>query len=409
MAYVPSINLSDVLEHAAFGVWIEHMHDGRDALVCKAPETVGKAVYRGAKCAFLPMVVPADHRAVLCLGLKVHDESHHPFTAAASTVAGRHVEAVKNILAARSMTMHLLNELNHPVLSAWCMLDNLAAQAALDRLAAAQPYVLEPPMPIPSAPEVVRLANAALDQFQQRAYPSISGGDAAFDIPLTLDVWPAIDVFEVTPTLGGGPFRIDEADEGRKLERAVEVAIDAIYPGGSFRTPTVGSGSARRELTDLLAFDAQWICVVESKALSVLGADRDRPSERRAATITKHVRKALDQLRGALVNVRSDVEIKDAGGSPIAIVNRETSPAQAIVLLSEMYAFLDWRAIAEQVMEASESDRYRALFHVMDLSELGHLVRMSANAEMFNQFLFQRWAQVKIKGTAYGRVRHAVR
>jgi hypothetical protein len=45
----------------------------------------------------------------------------------------------------------------------------------------------------------------------------------------------------------------------------------------------------------------------------------------------------------------------------------------------------------------------------MDLSELGHLVRMSANAEMFNQFLFQRWVQVKIKGTAYGRVRHAVR
>lgn len=43
----------------------------------------------------------------------------------------------------------------------------------------------------------------------------------------------------------------------------------------------------------------------------------------------------------------------------------------------------------------------------MDLSELSHIARMSANAEMFNGFLFQRCVQVKMKGTAYGRVRPA--
>jgi len=154
-----------------------------------------------------------------------------------------------------------------------------------------------------------------------------------------------------------------------------------------------------------LAFNVESICLVEAKALSVLGSDLGRPSDRRASTVNKHVTKAMQQLRGALANLRSTIDINDAAGKPIAITNRDASPAHAIVLLSEMYAFLDWRPIARELADASEDPRHRALFHVLDLTELGSIVRASQNAATFHRVLVQRWLQVKMKGTAYGRVR----
>lgn len=149
MAYIPSAGLADVLENAAIGVWIEHLHDGRDALVCKVPETVSKAVYRGAPCVFLPMTVPVPSCDVLCLGLKIFDEPDHPLTAVATTMTESYVVALTKMLVSRSMPLHFVNELNPPVLSASCALDAAAAQFALDRLSAADPYILRPPMEIP--------------------------------------------------------------------------------------------------------------------------------------------------------------------------------------------------------------------------------------------------------------------
>jgi hypothetical protein len=337
MAYIPSAGLADVLEKAAIGLWIEHLHDGRDAFVCKVPETVSKAVYRRVPCVFLPTIVPTAGRNVLCLGLKVFDEPDHPLTAVSATMTESHVAALKRILASRSTSLHFLNELNHPVLSASCALDGAAAQLALDRLSADAPYM-------------------------------------------------------------------DDSDEGAKLEGSLQVAIDSIYPGSTFRSPTVCSGASQREFTDLLAFDVESICLVEAKAVAVLRADLGRRSGRRAATLKKHMTKAVRQLGGALAKLRSTIDINDAAGQRIAIPNRDTSPAHAIVVLSEMYAFLDWRSIARELVDASEDPRHRALFHVLDFTELGSVVRASQNAPSFHRVPVQRWLQLKMKGTAYGRV-----
>jgi len=128
------------------------------------------------------------------------------------------------------------------VLSASCALDGAAAQLALGRLSTTALYVLQPPMEIPPVPELLRIVNEALDRFQRLAYASTADvrdrdGGAPTAIPLTLNIWPAIDLVEVTPTLGGGPFRIDDSDEGAKLERSLQVALDSIYPGSTFRRP----------------------------------------------------------------------------------------------------------------------------------------------------------------------------
>src|SRR5436189_4151928 len=79
-------------------------------------------------------------------------------------------------------------------------------------------------------------------------------------------------------------------------------------------------------------------------------------------------------------------------------------PVHGIVLLSEMYAFIDWREIGRQVVALSNNEDDMALFHVVDLLELSDVARQSDSAAMFNNFLVQRWLGVRMKGTAYGRI-----
>jgi hypothetical protein len=44
-----------------------------------------------------------------------------------------------------------------------------------------------------------------------------------------------------------------------------------------------------------------------------------------------------------------------ADGTPIEIPNRETSIVHAIVLLSEMYHAVDWKAVAKEIAEVTEN------------------------------------------------------
>jgi hypothetical protein len=60
MSFVPSIKLSEALTRAGVGVYVEKLGDGRIAIVCKAPETAIKALYRGAACTLLMSAIHAE-------------------------------------------------------------------------------------------------------------------------------------------------------------------------------------------------------------------------------------------------------------------------------------------------------------------------------------------------------------
>jgi hypothetical protein len=223
-------------------------------------------------------------------------------------------------------------------------------------------------------------------------------------IPIELELWTPTEIFEANETALSGPFRIDDENEGQKVERVVVASLSSVYGENTYRSVAVRSGSASRELIDALAFDQNSICLVEAKATAVLATDSERPSARRAASATKQVMKALRQLRGALAKIRSNEDLYTEDGTRLLLPHRDELPAHAIVLLSEMYAFVDWKRVAQDVIALSENERDRALFHVFDVLELNNIVRHSKDPMMFNQFLIQRWVGVKVKGTAYGRV-----
>src|SRR5436309_787616 len=134
MGFIPSIRLNENLAIANIGLWPEPLMDGRAALVCKMPETAIKALHLGAKCSFLLAVVRAESLALLCLGLRVNDEPEHPFTALMLNSSPEDAPLVDQILTSGSTTLHCLNELNHPMLSASCSLEPRAATAAAEAL-----------------------------------------------------------------------------------------------------------------------------------------------------------------------------------------------------------------------------------------------------------------------------------
>lgn len=159
----------------------------------------------------------------------------------------------------------------------------------------------------------------------------------------------------------------------------------------------------------MLGFDSNFICVVQAKAMAILTVDSGRPSSRRAGNVGKDIKKGLKQLAGALTNIRAGSSVfPHRENTPIAIPNRETSLAHAIVVLSEMYTFVDWKAIATAVAKASDSAVNRALFHVLDIQELTNLAANCKDSETFSNRLTQRWFFVQEKGTAYVRAKSAV-
>jgi hypothetical protein len=411
MSFVPSIRLTENLNLASIGVWADEVQDGRAVLVCKIPETAIKAAHMGAQCSFFLAVVRAEPLDLLCLGLRVNDEPEHPFTALMPNTCPEDVSLLQQILRDESTTLHCLNELNHPMLSASCSMDREAAAAAAEALRSSNYWLLTPESSKERHPaSLYRLFNLALDRFGQHVHRSPS--DAVADeikmdahLPLTLGIRPSTEVFEVTPTTADGPFVIGDSDEGKKLERLTQLLVDVAYPGKSHRSPRVEDGDSTRELIDVLAFDERSICVVEAKALSVLNVRRDRPSSRRATSVTKDIEKAIGQLGGAMNNIRSDAPIFAADGESLTVPNRKEAPAHAIVVVSEMYAFVDWKRIAARVIEESENESRKALFHVMDLQELSALTSRCPDSWTFFGRLAQRWVEIKIKGTSYMRTK----
>jgi hypothetical protein len=411
MGFIPSNSLEPVLQSVQAGVWVDPLPEGRVALVSKMPDSIIKAIFRGCRCTLVLGVIEVDGKSVLCPGLRVEDEPQHPITIAGPPwTSAEYIPLIMRVLTTGTPALHLVNELAHPVLSAAAVLEPTAAAQALADVTAANLFLLTPSdETLSSIADLARLIEGAMNRFQARLYRSASSqqsdpGRLVF-IDMTLDLQKPIEIFEVTEINEGGPFRIDDEDEGKKLERELHLALGRLYPGRTHLSPTVRLGATTRELTDVLAFDDMFYCLLEAKTPSVLTTTLGQPASRRTATVRKHVEQAIGQLKGALRNLRSDVAIQDAEGKEIRLPNRDVAPAHAVVLLAHMYYFVDWRAVANDILTSSESEQHKALFHVMDLQEFMYLANHSRNAEQFGGYLMQRWLHVRRTGTVYGRAK----
>lgn len=407
MGYIPSIRLANAFDVASTGVYLEELQDQRVGLVCKLPDNAIKALFRGAQCSLFMGVVLSESLPILCFAFRVYDEPEHPLTIFHLDSFPETAPLLKSLLMSGGTTLHCVNELNHPMLSASCEFPPEVGQSAAVAYSQSPNWLLTPESAKALETEDChRIFDLAIERFSHHVFHSpngVRGGqiNMAAKIDLTLDVWKPTEIFEVTPTADDGPFLIGDEDEGAKLERLLHLTIDYAYRGSSYRSPVVQNGKKLRELTDVLAFDENSICVIQAKALAALNVNSQRSSTRLAANVTKDIRKGLGQLSGALGNIRSASKLFRADGTPLEIPNRANSLAHGIVIVSEMYQFVDWRQVASDVAQASESDLYKAMFHVMDMRELAALTTRCADGSTFFNRLCQRWLNVKMTGTGY--------
>jgi hypothetical protein len=364
----------------------------------------------GAGASLIVSTVQAEAFKLLCLALKVQDEPESPFSASMAKMDPDETDLLRRALLSGSFALHCVNELNHAVLSLSCSFPAQDGGAIADAIARSDHWLLTPE----SAPKMggldfLRVADLALDQFAKHIYRksdelAATDSHVAAHLPLTLEVWKSIEIFEISPTLAAGPFHIEDAGEGNKLEHGLQTCLDEVFPGNTFVSPVVIDGGKQRELTDVIGFESGVICLVEAKALAVITVDRSRPSSRRAANVQKDIRKGLGQLNGAAGNLRAGAPILAVDGKHIDIPNRDTSIVHGIVLLSEMYYGVEWNAVAKEIVEKTENQKTPTMFHVMDLSELKAMVARCKDGEQFSNRLLQRWCRIKERGTAYIRM-----
>lgn len=397
MVYLPSKDIWDrMLNTAAPGVWFDRLSDGTVALVAMLPVAAVKSIREGAKVHLVVSIPTVECHRVRCVGLEIYDDPEHPLCIIRPHRTDDEHSLLVECLQDDPIWLHLFDELSRPVLDVAFHLDAVSRLNVIKTLARTMPHFVGVRGPI---------TELAMDICCDDLLLARSGSPTSS----ILCVAPLqINNKEVTRihAIGMGSFALDDADEGGGLEQSAHQLLESLYPMNHFRSPQVEDGGRQRELTDLLTFSEHGICLVESKALSILGKALDRPTGKRVAQIRKDIKKGLSQLRGAVNKVRSGAVITDASGEEIQLPSPGDALVQAIVLVSEMHPLLDWAAIARQLAAVSTQN---ALFHVLDVQELRMLISASEDPAILMVNLVKRFRSVVESGNALVRARFPLR
>lgn len=407
MTITPSDSLEKKLYNAKTGLWPEHLVGKREVvLALKIPTNVIKAVYRSANCLAIISVIEAEQANIMCIGLEIKDEIENPFRVFQPIVTAEEQHLIEKLLLYPTFELHFFDENSRHLLGTTCSSDYSSGKKAIDevkniRLFCLDHYEVEK-VSTYLIETILHKLDLALDIFQEDINSQINGKPTMaitkHIIPLSLTILDQIPIYETT----AGKFKLNDIDEGGGLEKSTYNLLEKIYRNNTFLSPQVQK-KVQRELTDVLGFDfdSKTICLVESKAMSVLNTRRNKLSKRRATSVEKQIFKGIKQLKGAIMKIRSCNEIYDREGRILNIPARDTSIIHAIVAISELYLFIDWQEVASKLIEVSEQDRYRALFHVIDLQELQYIIAYSKEPKAFCTVLLQRWVEVKTKKTNY--------
>jgi hypothetical protein len=411
---IPSVDLLNILHGAQMGVWTELLDDGSIALVVKLPQSIIKKMYRGIDCALITAVIEVERFHILYVGFCLYDDVKHPLIIVQPVATEKAQTEFQDMLRHSPTILHMFDELCHPLLRASCGFDSATATKAFNNIIDTHPHALGAiTSDMNHALEFARAVDTGIDTFQ-KDLDSIKKGISSVSVPITNHVIPLSLIVDEPPNgysinaMGDSvEFTITQQDEGYAFEQLLRFSMNDLYRGQAFLHPIVKVARKERELADLLAleYDDNIICLVQAKSIASLQVRIDQTSEKRSTFTERQVGKALKQLTGAIRQIRAGNQVLDCNHTIIETPDPKTSMIHAIVLVSELYPFADWKTIGKNFTAISDNEKYRALFHVLDLLELQQLVKSSNSAKVFHNYLLQRWVIVKKTGTAYVRSR----
>ena len=384
--FMPSARNWEEMKYEAAGCWPLPINNGNEfAIVTKMGTASIKAAYRCCPVSLTVARAETPDGVVLATTLTVADDP-----AAALMLSGvlRHPDeqlALEQILRTGRTLMVFFDEASRPVARAECVLSAEKCEAASAMVDATG---------VRYAGAWTQLLSDVLDEVQGHCDPQLAVpakySPSFITIPVTLSGFETTRM--TTIGLGGEvlEFRLDDPDEGHGLEQSTWHLLENLFAGSILHSPQVHEVAEQRELTDILMYCEAGLCLIEAKAANTLTTSLERTTERRVTSVQKQIDKGISQLVGALKNLKAGLPLTTKAGAPVAISASVGSIRQGIVMVSEMLSGLDWEAIAEQLLAASEKSG--AMLHILDLRELRILVGISHdNPVLFAAYLSHRF------------------
>lgn len=218
--------------------------------------------------------------------------------------------------------------------------------------------------------------------------------------------WNFTNSFYITNQIQPSNLNINKDIEGSHQEQIALWLIDSIKPEGAYYSPQIPHGDGTREFTDLLLCYENGCFLFESKALSIISREKIPTREQLIKDTSKHIEKALKQLKGAVRQLKQ--------GTPIFTKQRElieidrTKAAHCIIIVSDLSlvsndTLIDSNAIKDFITTTN------CFIHLIDLCELKRIVQaanmLSSRSEKvstiqaFDSYLIDREKIAIKKGT----------
>jgi len=363
--------------------------DAAPVLYLKLPSDVLKALLLDAKLALLATTVTTHSQTLDVIGVSIDDVPGDPFRYYQPLTEPDQLVMLRACATATTIQVYVFNELVIPVFET-LLAPVQPVESFLENLVPIIPG--HPPPPIPDQ-------EAMLDAVVQLA--------AKDSVPPESQVRPlsflqlqrsSLEIYRLTVP-PAGDFDPDDKNEGGNLEQSIQVLLATRYKSGIYRSPQVDDGASllKRELTDVLLVTPEALFLFESKVMAVLERGISATSERRAKVTTKHFKKAIGQLIGAVKRIRAGAAIYDAEGHSIGTF--DSAPViHAIIVVSARMAGLDFRDIAAQLAKAGK--QINACFHFLDLGELQQLLAFTDNSRTLSAYMGRRYEVVTGSGNA---------
>lgn len=380
--YIPSKQLSQLIDAEQYGVWSEtHSSDEKVALIAKATTTAIKAVNQGCKIQ-LYVGINKDSKSHYAIALKIYDSDETPLLIPMIPRTQKEANGILGLIDKLKFSFVMYNEVNMPSVCGEGIL-NISASTIPETFFSENHDIAE----------TIEEVNQLVDSFCFTIDPAYGTQNShgfsvhCFDLKLT-KIQPMMVIS--TNEFGSIHNQIDKSDEGLSQEEQLAQFLENIHGENVYHSPNVKLKKIERELIDVLSFDKSCNYLIESKALCLNDSGYSIADDRKSSTLVKGAKKALNQLHGAAKAIRRGEKILSNDGTPINI-NREQD-IHCIVIVSNLLATDAWDDVIGIIKRKSEKGLY---FHVIEFPEFINTIKLSFSPTViFEQCLLERYGAV---------------
>ncbi|HFS6714806.1 TPA: hypothetical protein ACH1K7_001969 [Proteus mirabilis] len=379
--HIPSYRVSEEMHSTSASVWYVPAIDSESpfAILIKAPTSSIKAIISQCKV----NLVFAKELGVLCKGIRIHDMPDSPIM---FYDIQRHHEdhlALINILnKGIHIPVFIYNEMD------WCL---AWTYASLEKEKIEQTIDLIGDINLLHNIDDRKEISRILDCFVFTTDKSQNYDNTHLinlsELDIYFETWNVIDN-SLVGLNESYSVTIDDKNEGETFEKAAWASIESIFPLSIYKSPNVIVGEKKRELTDILAYCNEATFLIEVKDISILQAGFNRDSDRKTKGVQKQIKKAIQQLIGAVGSLNKNYLIMDSNDKKIKIINSDIK--HCVVLVTEIMEYGDWSEIYKSIVLASKNSK--AFFHVMDFREFVLILKScNGNIKKINTNLIERF------------------